>query len=290
MPTKAGRAARYHRPRWFDVLVGVVALIALASAIPAFTQQPHEPSIADFFPEPLFGAGTWFAFDRITLARVLSAAVLIVVMVLAAGRAALVPSRFQSLVELGVTSVERFVGSDLLGKKRGRQYAPILVTIFFGTLFMNLTGLIPGINIAASSVMAVPAAFALLSYVTFLGAGFRAQGVWGYFKSMLFPPGLPWPVYILITPIEAFSTLLVRPGTLAIRLLANMVSGHLLLAITYFGTTALLASVWALKPIAILTFAGALAATLFELFIDVLQAFIFAILTAVYIQSSVGAH
>lgn len=290
MRAKAGAVAEYRRPRWFDILVGVVALVAVGSAVPAFTNEPHEPSIRDFFPEPLFGAGTAFEFDRITLARFLSVGVLILVMVLAARRMTLVPGRFQSLVELGVTAVERFIGTDLLGQKRGRRYAPILVTIFFGTLFMNLTGLIPGIDIAASSVMAVPAAFALLSYVTFLGAGFRAQGVWGYFKSVLFPPGLPWPVYILITPIEAFSTLLVRPATLAIRLLANMVSGHLLLAITYFGTTALLASVWALKPIAILTFAGALAATLFELFIAVLQAFIFAILTAVYIQSSVGAH
>ena len=104
------------------------------------------------------------------------------------------------------------------------------------------------------------------------------------------PKGLPKPVYLLITPIEFFSTFIVRPATLAVRLLCNMMSGHLLLALTFFGTSALLAAAGSLKALAVATFAAAIAMTLFEIFVAFLQAYIFATLTAVYIKLSVESH
>lgn len=254
------------------------------------TEHPHQPGITDFFPDAIFGSGTFFSFNRVTLARVIVAVVLCAVLGAVASRATLVPTRGQQLVEMLAEFVRRSIGVEMLGEAGGRRFAPLLGVIFIGVLGMNLTGVVPGINIAASSVMAVPIVFAVLSYVTFLAAGIRAQGLGGFLKSQLFPPGMPWPIYFLITPIEFFSSFVVRPATLAIRLLCNMISGHLLLALTFFGTSAMLASAGAMKGMAVVMVGTSLVVTLFEIFIAVLQAYIFAVLTAVYIKLSVEAH
>ncbi len=285
------RAVRTHpKPRWYWITVGVLVAIAAVTFWPAMTEHPHEPGILDFFPDAMFGEGTFFSFNRVTLARVIVAVVLCAVLGAAASRAKLVPTRGQQLVEMLAEFVRRSIGIEMLGDARGRRFAPLLGVIFIGVLGMNLTGVVPGINIAASSVMAVPVVFAVLSYVTFLAAGIRAQGLGGFLRSQLFPPGMPWPIYFLITPIEFFSSFVVRPATLAIRLLCNMISGHLLLALTFFGTSAMLASAGAMKGMAVVMVGTSLVVTLFEIFIAILQAYIFAVLTAVYIKLSVEAH
>lgn len=280
----------YKTPTWVKALSGVLVVIILASAVPAFTEANHKPGIADFFPSAIFGEGTFFEFNRMALARVIAGVVVCLLFGVAAARLKLVPGRGQSLVELSADFVRKQVGVEVLGEAAGRRWAPLLGFIFFGVLAMNITGVVPGINIAASSVMAVPLVFALISWVVFIGAGIKAQGVGHFFKTQLFPAGVPKPLYILLTPIEAFSTFVVRPATLAIRLLANMISGHLLLSITFFGTASLLAAAPAFKGIAILTIGSTFIVTLFELFIAVLQSYIFAILTAVYIMLSVEEH
>lgn len=238
----------------------------------------------------MFGEGTWYEFNRLTMARVIAA---VVVMILLAGMAAsakIRPGRLQVCIEYVLEFVRRSVGIEMLGESRGRHYAKPLAFVFFGTLAMNLTGIIPGIDIAASSAVAVPIVFAVYVWVLYIAAGIKNRGAGRFFKEQLVPKGLPIPVYILITPIEFVSNFIIRPLTLAIRLLANMMAGHILLAITYFGTQTLLLASAALKPIAILTFAGSLAVTGFELFVAILQAYVFTVLTAVYIKMSVEAH
>ena len=83
---------------------------------------------------------------------------------------------------------------------------------------MNIAGIIPGINIAASSVVAVPMVFALITYVTFIGAGIAKQGIGGFFSSQLFPPGLPVPMFLLIPPLQSPSNFILRPAPLTLRL------------------------------------------------------------------------
>lgn len=287
---RAARAVGRPRPRWLTVVLVVLVLVMAATVVPAFTETSHSPGIEDFFPDAIFGAGTFFSFNRITLARYIAGIVVCVVFAVTARRMKLVPSRGQQLVEYGVEFVRDQLGVQMLGEPRGRRWAPFLGFVFFGVLAMNLTGVVPGINIAASSVMAVPLVFAVISYVTFIGAGIKARGVLHFLKTQLLPPGVPWPIYLLIAPIEFFSTFVIRPATLAIRLLCNMISGHLLLAITFFGTSALLAAAPAMRTMAVLTIASSFVVTLFELFIAVLQAYIFAVLTAVYIMLSVEDH
>ena len=277
-------------PLWYKVVIGVVALIAVLTFIPAVTHEPHAPGIADFFPETIFGEGTLFEFNRLTLVRVFAGTALCLLFFVGAQRLKAVPGRGQVLLEMAAEFVRNGISIAMLGEGRGRRWAAFLGVVFFGVLFMNIQGVIPGMNIAASSVMAVPIVFAVIAYVAFVGAGIKQSGFVHFFKSQLFPKGLPWPIYFLITPIEFFSTFIVRPATLAIRLLCNMISGHLLLALTYFGTSNVLIAAGMKQTGALLTRAGAVAATLFEIFVAVLQAYIFAMLTAVYIKLSVEEH
>ncbi len=281
---------RFVMPLWYMVLIGVVALIVVLTFVPAVTQAPHAPGIGDFFPDTIFGEGTLFQFNRLTLVRVFAGTMLCLLFVVGTRRLKLVPGRGQVLLEMAAEFVRNGISIAMLGEGRGRRWAAFLGVVFFGVLFMNIQGVIPGMNIAASSVMAVPIVFAVIAYVAFVGAGIKQSGFVHFFKSQLFPKGLPWPIYFLITPIEFFSTFIVRPVTLAIRLLCNMISGHLLLALTYFGTSNLLMAAGAMKTGAALTGVAAVAATLFEIFVAVLQAYIFAMLTAVYIRLSVEEH
>lgn len=289
--------ARSNRPVWWWVGLAVIAAVVVATFYPgiiAAFQNPeaevHSPGMADFFPEAMIWGGTVFEFNRLTLARLIAAAVVAVIFAVAASGLKLRPGRGQLVVEWVVEFVRKNIGIEMLGTRRGNRYAKLLGFVFFGTLAMNLTGIVPGINIAASSVMSVPLVFAVVAYVSFIVAGVKARGGGRFLKEQLFPPGVPWPVYILLTPIEAISTFVVRPATLAIRLLANMIAGHMLLALTYFGTQVLMLGVGALKPVAVLTFGAAIVVTLFEVFVAVLQAYVFTVLTAVYIKMSVEAH
>ena len=269
----------------------MTALLSAAPVLIAYGPVATTPSLDDFFPPAIAFEGTLFEFNRMTLVRIIATIVLLLVFTIGARRATLIPSRGQAALELIITFVRDSVAIETLGKTEGRRFAPILTTIFVAVFAMNITGVIPGLNIAASSVVAVPLVFAIFSYVLFIGAGIRAQGVGHFFKNQLFPPGIPWPLYIILTPIEALSTFIIRPATLTIRLLANMVAGHLMLALCFFGTHYLFfEAAGAGKLVGLLTFAGGAVFTLFEIFVAALQAYVFAILTAVYIKLSIESH
>jgi F-type H+-transporting ATPase subunit a len=138
--------------------------------------------------------------------------------------------------------------------------------------------------VAGTSVIGVPLLLAVIAYIAFIYAGVKKHPA-GFFKNALFPPGVPLPLYVLITPIEFVSTFIVRPFTLTLRLMMNMVVGQLLLVLFFTGTTwFLLESPGIFKLFAIGTFAFGFAFTVFEILIILLQAYIFALLTTVYIQ------
>ena len=290
MPRTAD-AKPFTKPLWYWVLLIVLVAVIALTAVPAFTQHPHSPSVEDFFPEALFGEGTFLEFNRLTFVRLVMGGLLCLTLGLAAARSfRLVPGRGQALLEIVADFVRSNVAFTLMGNKNGRRFAPLLGTLFLGVLAMNLSGVIPGLNIAASSVVAVPMVFAALTYITFIGAGIREQGVGHFFASQLMPPGLPKVMYLLIPPIEFLSNFVVRPVTLTLRLLCNMVSGHMLLGMTFFGTTSLLLHFQASSTLSLLTGASMIVVTLFEVFVAVLQAYIFTILSAVYIKLSIEAH
>jgi F-type H+-transporting ATPase subunit a len=248
----------------------------------------HPPSIWEFFPDAVLFDGTWFALTRINLIQILASVVLIVVFLIGTRRMRIVPGRFQSVVEMGLDFVRVNIAHDLLGRKDGDRFLPILTTFFFLILFMNITGIIPGLNIAGTSVIAMPLLLALVAYVMFIYAGIR-KSPGNFFKNSLMPPGVPWPLYIIIIPLEFLSTFIIRPVTLTLRLLMNMIVGHLMLVLFFAATQFFIFSLggfWSLLGVGTLAFGFAF--TLFEILVAFLQAYVFTILTAVYIQLAVA--
>jgi F-type H+-transporting ATPase subunit a len=132
--------------------------------------------------------------------------------------------------------------------------------------------------------IAFPALMAIVVWLIFNFIGIKHQGFFGYFKSMLFPPGVPKLLYILVTPIEFISTFIVRPFSLTVRLFANMLAGHILLVTFALLTQDLVeGDSIVLKPVGILPFFMLVFLTGFEVLVAFLQAYIFTILAAVYI-------
>lgn len=264
------------------------AATLIANAAPSDDGEFHPPSIEEFFPDAILFEGTFFAITRINLIQLLATAVLVIVFIIGTRRMRIVPGRFQSIVEMGLDFVRVNIAHDLLGRKDGDRFLPILTTIFFMVLFMNLTGVIPFLNIAGTSVVAVPLLLAAVAYVTFIYAGVkRSPG--NFFKNSLMPSGVPWPLYIIIIPLEFLSTFIIRPITLTLRLLMNMIVGHLMLVLFFSATQFFIITLggfWSVLGAGTLAFG--LVFTLFELLVAFLQAYVFAILTAVYIQLAVA--
>ncbi len=242
------------------------------------------PTIMEFFPPQL--GDFWWSPTRINLIGLFMTGVLALFFVLAMKKPTMVPGKLQNLGEMAIDLVHVRIIDEVMGAK-GRRFAPIIVTLFWMILAFNITGIIPMMHIAATAVIGVPLVLALVSYVTFNYAGVKEHGVGQYLKLNLFPPGVPKPIYLLVTPIEFISTFLLRPVTLTIRLLANMMAGHLLLVLFFSATSYLLFEAdGLLKLVAIPSFLMGFAFVAFELIIAPLQAYIFALLTAVYIDGA----
>ena len=195
----------------------------------------------------------------------------------------------------GMEYVVEFVRDDLciglLGKDNWRRHFPYLATLFFFILVNDIVGIIPGMHPGTGSI-GCTAALAIVSFFYFVWMGVKANGGWGYIKSLA-PAGLPAPIAVIVWVIEVFSTLL-RPITLAVRLFCNMYAGHIvmgtfaILAANFFALFAkgfaltaapnvLISAVWILVLIIIY---------LVEMLVAVIQAYVFTLLTAVYISSA----
>ncbi|MDY2941264.1 MAG: F0F1 ATP synthase subunit A [Varibaculum sp.] len=260
--------------------------------VTAASKQFEPPTIDEFFPPsfPFLDGTILEGLNRINMVQLIALIVLVLLLGFFAARSKVVPSKGQLVVEFILGFAQKNIAEEVLGPKLGRKYAPLITTIFLMVLFFNLTGIVPGLNIAGSAQVAVPIVLAAISWVVFVGSGFKYRGM-AFLKDALFPPGVPKPAYILLTPLEFISTFILRPFTLVIRLLANMVSGHMLLALCFISTNFLLIYAdTAFKAFGVLTFASALVMICFEVFIACLQAYIFAILTTVYINLSVHSH
>jgi len=200
----------------------------------------------------------------------------------------LVPKGAQNVGEMAVDFVRGQIVMPVLGPE-GAGYLPFLSTMFFWVLILNVMEITPGVNFPITSIIAIPVLLALLSWIIFNTVGIKNQGFFGYLKGIMFPPGVPKPIVPLLALIEFFSTIIVRPITLAVRLFANMVAGHMILSVLFLGTTVFLSSGLG-KVTFVLPFIFAVVMTGFELFVAAMQAFIITILTAVYIAGAQEAH
>lgn len=257
-----------------------------------FQAEFHKPTTKDFVWPCWTGSleigGISFCYNFIFFLMTLAFASTILFFVLALRKPKVVPGRLQALAEMGMEFVRNQVVIQMIGPE-GMRYFPLLATLFFFIFFMNILEVVPFVQFSPSSRLAFPAVLALISWVVYNGVGIKQHGFFGYLKMVCFPPGAPAPLYILLTPIEFISVILVRPLTLSVRLFANLVAGHFLLAVFFLGTLALLQSgVLAIFGV----FAGVLSVVLvgFEIFVAGLQAFIFAVLTASYIAGAAASE
>jgi F-type H+-transporting ATPase subunit a len=230
---------------------------------------------------PIFGGGTIYEFNKVTLICVLASVATLVLFFIAGSRSALVPTGVQNIVESAVEFIREGIVMQTMGSS-GLGWMPYLTALFFFIFFCNIFEIIPVFQIPATARMAIPLFLALLSWAIFIVVGVINQGPLGYFKSALFPPGVPKALYILVTPIEFISTFLVRPFSLAVRLFANMLAGHILL-VTFSVLSAALIVKGPLLVVVPLPAVMLVFLTGFEILVAVLQAYIFTILTAVYI-------
>jgi F-type H+-transporting ATPase subunit a len=245
----------------------------------------------DFIFKPVFRIGI-FEVTKPLLLVILAVILILVFFGFAFRKPQLVPRRWwgaQNIGELGILAVRNQILRPQLGSK-GDRYLPFLVSLFFLIWILNLFELIPVLQFPATSLYAFPLSLTLIVWPTYLFIGMRHQGPIGYFKNMAVPSGAPWWILPLLSPIELLSNILVRPFTLSIRLMANMLSGHLLLLV--FGVAS-----WYLASLSIgLLFAATsfvvfLLVFMLEVLITLLQAFIFTTLTAFYISEALeGAH
>jgi len=274
------------------VTTSAILASGLAAIVPAADEGGFEPpSIDDFYPEAFAFLGTPFELNRVMLVRIIMTLVLVALFGIGASRAKVVPGRMQNVLEMLLEFVRKNIAVEILGEKYGKRYTPIITTIFLGVFFLNLSGVIPGLQIASTGVVGMPLVFAIVSYIAFIYAGVRTNGVGKFTLRSLVPAGVPGFLYPLIVPVEFLSTFVMRPFTLTVRLMANMISGHLLLSLWFLATNALFVYASAqLKAVGVVTLAAGIVFILFETFIAALQAYIFALLSAVYIESSVHLH
>jgi F-type H+-transporting ATPase subunit a len=224
--------------------------------------------------------------NKVVIIAILSALIGTVLFLVASMKdARKAPRGARNLAEIIVEFIEKNIIMETMGKS-GMAWTPFLLTMFVFIYLCNLPGIIPFIQMPATARMGIPAFMALLVWVVFNATGIKHQGLFGYFKNVLFPPGVPKALYILVTPIELISTLVVRPFSLAVRLFANMLAGHLLLVIFALLSQSLIQAEtmrFFLIPIGILPFGLLIFLTAFEILVAFLQAYIFTVLTAVYI-------
>jgi F-type H+-transporting ATPase subunit a len=243
------------------------------------------PPIGQLVKWPSFGP---VGFNKFALICVLATLLTLLLFVLAGNGAkkSLVPRGVQNLVEVVVEFITDGIILQTMGEE-GMKYLWYLTSLFFFIFFCNIFEIIPLIQFPASARMALPLMLALITWVMYIFVGFKKHGG-RYFVASIKPSGVPFALLFLIIPIEFLSTFIVRPFSLAVRLFANMLAGHLLLVTFAVLSGALItSSIIFLKPVFVLPFAMDIAITGFEAFVAILQAFIFTILTAVYIGSSI---
>ncbi len=222
--------------------------------------------------------------NKVVVLMILSVLTVFAFLYAAGRKQELVPKGIQNVAEATVDFIQDGIILQTIGPD-GLYWTPFLLTMFTFIFVCNIWEVIPLAQMPVNARIALPMFMALLVWVIFIVMGIVKQGPLKYFKNIMFPPGVPKALYILVTPIEFVSTIFVRPLSLSVRLFANMLAGHLLL--TSFAVIS--AALFTLKVVVVILPASVfllIALTGFEVLVAFLQAFIFTILTAVYIGSS----
>ena len=250
------------------------------------------PVLADLLPnvnelfeyKGFFGQHEWYEFNKTAALAFVSTIICVGLFYVGSRKKAMVPGGLQDMAEMGYETVEQQIAVEVMGPENGKKWAPFLSTLFFWIFFINIWSTFPFIYFPATSRIAIPIYLALQTWVIFIFVGFKHQGL-GYFRNVV-PSGVPGPLLILVVPIEIISKYFIRPFSLAVRLFANMTAGHVVLL-------ALISLIFTFQSYAIATapVAMGVAVSLLEIFVGLLQAYIFTLLSCVFIGLiRQGAH
>jgi F-type H+-transporting ATPase subunit a len=254
---------------------------------PRILAAEFPPSIQDFFPPsfaPWGGDNPWFT--KITLMLWLAVAVIIIFFLVAYRNPKMVPTKRQWIAESIYGFGRNSIATEMIGPD-GVRFASYLTTLFCFVFVMNLFAIVPGFQISPNSHFAFPVLLALISYVLFNYIGIRKHGLFKYLKHAMVPPA-PWYILPLLVPIEFASTFLIRPFSLSVRLFANMFAGHMLLLVFTLGGFAMINANALLAPVSVLSWLLTIALTFLEFLVIILQAYVFTVLTASYVQGALA--
>lgn len=243
----------------------------------------HQFVVQDIIP--LHIAGVDISFTNSSLWMVIAGVVSTLFLTLAMRKPALVPGRFQVMAEMLYSFVANMIRENV-GTK-GMQYFPLIFTLFMIVLMGNLLGLLP-YSFTYTSQLVVTVSLALLIFLTVIVLGIARHGT--HFFSLFMPPGVPWWLVPLVLPLEIVS-FLIRPITLSVRLFANMMAGHLMLKV-FAGFS--VAMVSAAAGMGVFGWLGATFPLLFntvltgfELMIALIHAYVFSVLSCLYLKDTV---
>ncbi|GAA1410162.1 ATP synthase subunit a [Glutamicibacter uratoxydans] len=252
--------------------------------VPPTVSDTHLPEIFPWLAE--YGTG----FGKQMLMIVLSIVLITWFFTAAIKNPKLVPGKMQYIAESGYAFVRNGIGRDIIGEKNFRPWVPLLFATFFFVLLNNLFGAIPFLQLPSFSHAGSAYAMAIIIYGTWIAVGLKNHGI-RYFKLAVVPSGVPGWIMPLMIPLEIISNFIVRPLTHSLRLMATMLAGHMIVMLAAAGARYLIVvqDNLAMNGLGVLIIAGSVAMYFLELLIMVLQAFVFALLTAIYVQGAIDA-
>jgi F-type H+-transporting ATPase subunit a len=236
----------------------------------------------------IFLKDTPFEVNKVVILMWISAALVFGFFYLAGRKQSLVPTGIQGIAEATVDFVRNGIIMQTMGP-HGLAWTPFMLTLFMFIMVGNVWGIIPVAQMPTNARIAFPALMAIVVYILYHFMGIKEQGLGHYLKNTLILPGVPKAMHILLVPIEFITAFFTQPLSLAVRLFANMLAGHLLLV--SFGV--ITAGVFTASATAVIwpfSFALLVGLTAFEILVVFLQAFIFTMLTGVYIAKATSSE
>jgi F-type H+-transporting ATPase subunit a len=237
----------------------------------------HQFEISRIIPLKVFGVDA--SFTNASLFMVLAVGLIYAFFALATRRSGLVPTRLQSVAEMGYEFIANMV-RDSIGEE-GMKYFPLVFALFAFILACNMLGMVPG-AFTVTSQLVVTAALAAIVFLTVLVIGFWKNGL-GFFKLFV-PDGVPILVLPFVVIIEVIS-FLSRPISHSVRLFANMLAGHITLKV-FGGFVVMLLGAGVFSALSPLPLLMAVALTALEVLVAFLQAYVFTMLTCMYLNDA----
>jgi F-type H+-transporting ATPase subunit a len=234
---------------------------------------------------PLEIGGVDLSFTNASLWMLLAVAAGTLLLTLGVKRDGIVPGRTQSIVELMYDFIERQTVGAVMGES-GKKFFPFIFSLFIFIFFTNFLGLIP-YSFTVTSHIIVTFAMALSVFLLVLIVGFWTHGL--HFFSLFVPSGAPAWIMPLLVPIEIIS-FLSRPISLSVRLAANMLAGHTMLKVFAGFVVTMLGAGGVLSVLSIAPLIAGVLVTALEVLVAAIQAWVFALLTCIYLNEAVHLH